>query len=168
MTLDTREVADFERALARIGDLPQKITRQAAGKGATVVRRAIRNNAPVGETGELRRGIVRNLERTRTVRGKVVYDIEFDPAKNSIFQKPIKQPGSAGGRVSRRNGTTHAYYPASMEYGFLTRSKGNGLSYVPGYHFMREAADAAAAEARAVTIDTAMQKIEMEWARRKP
>lgn len=167
MTLDTREVADFERALARIGDLPQKITRQAAGKGATVVRRAIRNNAPVGDTGELRRGIVRKLERTRTVRGKAVYDIEFDPAKNSIFQKPIKQPGIAGGRVSR-SGTTYAYYPASMEYGFLTRSKGNGLSYVPGYHFMRKAADASAAEARAVTIDTAMQKIEMEWARRKP
>ena len=163
LTMDTRELEDFQRALSRIGDLPQKITRQAAGKGATVIRKAIRSEAPVGETGQLRRGIARHKERTRTVRGKAVYDVWIDPSKNDIFQKPIKNPGAAGGAKH-----AWAYYPASMEYGFLTRSKGNGLSYVPGYHFMRDAADAAAPEARQVIIDTAMEKIEQEWARRNP
>ena len=146
----------FERALSRVAKVPQKIATRSAGKGATVVRKAVRNSAPVGDTGQLKRGIVRVGERS-SVRGKKVYDLMFDPKKNDIFQKPIKNPGEAGGK------SEHAYYPASMEYGFLTRSKGKGYSYVPGYHFMRDATDEAAPAARQAVIRTATQELNKEW-----
>ena len=154
--IDWADELKFERALSRIGKVPQKVATKAAGKGATVVRKAVRDNAPVGDTGQLKRGIVRTGERS-TVRGKKVYDLMFDPKKNDIFQKPIKTPGEFGGKNKK------AYYPASMEYGFLTRSKGGGLSYVPGYHFMRDATDEAAPAARRAVIQTATQELNKEW-----
>ena len=123
------------------------------------MRREVRSRIPVGETGELKRGIKRKGERSR-IKGKKVYDLMFDPAKNSIFQKPVKHPGEAGS-TSTKGG--HAYYPASMQYGFLTRSKGGGYSYVPGYQFMDKGTEAAAAPASQAVIDTAVKELQNEW-----
>lgn len=141
--------------LGSLEDVPKRCVSRAAGKGATVVRRAIRIEAPV-DTGELRRGIVRTGERSRR-KGKKVYDIMMDPGKNDIFQKPIINPGVAGGKSPK------GYYPASMEYGFLTRSKGGGLSYVPGYHFMRKATEQSASTAASAMVDTLNKEIDKVW-----
>lgn len=127
-------LGDFVGVLGSMEQVPQKCVTKAAGKGATVVRKAVRGTVPV-DTGALKKGIIRKGERSRT-KGKKVYDLMFDPSMNDVFQKPIKNPGEAGGKSPK------GYYPASMEYGFLTRSKGGGYSYVPGYHFMRDAAEA--------------------------
>lgn len=155
LTFDLKDLSRFHEALGRVEYVPMKIVTKAAGKGATVVRRSIRSGAPV-DTGALRRGVIRKAEHSSR-RGKKVYDVMFDPNMNDIFQKPIKNPGQFGGKNAK------AYYPASMEYGFLTRSKGGGLSYVPGYHFMREGADEAEAAASAVMISVMTKELEKEW-----
>lgn len=148
----------FVGVLGSMEDVPKKCVTKAAGKGANVVRKAIRSNVPV-RTGALKRGIVRTGERSR-LKGKKVYDLMFDPGMNDVFQKPIKNPGEAGGK------SDHAYYPASMEYGFLTRSRGGGYSYVPGYHFMRDSAEASSAAAKTEMITVLNQEIDKEWAKK--
>lgn len=155
LTFYLEDLPKLNRALARVEKVPQKAVTKAAGKGATVVRKAVRGTVPV-DTGALKRGIVRKGERSRT-KGKKVYDLIFDPGMNDVFQKPIKNPGAAGGK------SDHAYYPASMEYGFLTRSKGGGLSYVPGYHFMREAAESSEFAAKQATIKAFTAELDKEW-----
>lgn len=145
----------FVGVLGSMEQLPQKCVTRAAGKGATVVRRAIRNQAPV-DTGALKRGIIRTGERSRT-KGKKIYDMMFDPAMNDVFQKPIKNPGEAGGENPK------GYYPASMEYGFLTRSKGGGYSYVPGYHFMRDATMDSFGAAKLAMVRELNKQIDKEW-----
>lgn len=145
----------FAGVLGSMEQVPQKCVTRAAGKGATVVRRAIRNQAPV-DTGDLKRGIIRKGERSRK-KGKKVYDMMFDPAMNDVFQKPIKNPGAAGGKNPK------GYYPASMEYGFLTRSKGGGYSYVPGYHFMRDATVESSGAAARAMVDALNKEIDKEW-----
>ena len=147
----------FVRVLGSMEQVPQKCVTKAAGKGATVARRAIRNQAPV-DSGDLKRGIIRTGERGRK-KGKKVYDMMFDPAMNDVFQKPIKNPGEAGGTSPK------GYYPASMEYGFLTRSKGGGYSYVPGYHFMRDATVESAGAATRAMVQELNKQIDKEWSK---
>lgn len=147
----------FERALSRVSTVPQKISKKAGGQAANVVRRSIRSEIPVGKTGQLRRGIIRVGERSR-YKGKKIYDLMFDPDKNKIFQKPIPAKDESPTPTGK-----HAYYPASMEYGFLTRSKGKGLRYVEGRHFMRDATDESAPAARQAAINTATRELNKEW-----
>ena len=61
----------FERALSRISTMPQKISKKAGGQAANAVRRSIRSEIPVGKTGQLRRGIVRVGERSRSKGQKI-------------------------------------------------------------------------------------------------
>lgn len=149
------DIARFQKTLERVGKVPQRVATRAASTGRSVVRKGIRDQAPE-DTGFLKRGITSVGERSRT-RGKKVYQIRFDPAYNDVFQKPILNPGEAGGKNPK------GYYPASMEYGFLTRSKGGGLSYVPGYHFMRTGAEQREVAAKRAMIRRATTELEKEW-----
>ncbi|MBQ6756783.1 MAG: HK97 gp10 family phage protein [Oscillospiraceae bacterium] len=153
----SNDLKALSSALERTGKKAQKIVSKAAGKGTTIVRRHIRPKIPIGETGELRKGIIRKAERSRK-KGKKVYDLMFDPKKNDIFQKPVKNPGEAGSK-NTKNG--HAYYPKSVDAGFITRDKG----WVPGYHFMANGAEEGYLGARKTVIDTAMNEIEKELAK---
>jgi hypothetical protein len=111
---------ELERTIRELGKLPQKCVTPAARKGARIALKAARANAP-WETGELSNGIVLKGERARK-KGKKVYQVTLDPVKNDIFVKTTKD----GKRY---------YYPASMEYGFITRDGG----YSPGFHYLRDA-----------------------------
>ena len=154
---DIKDVERMIRMLNKLGKSPQKAVNRAASKGGTIVKRAIRQGTvPVGETGNLKKAIIRKAEHSK-LRGKKVYEVTFDKKYNDVLQKPIKNPGEAGGK------SEHAYYPASQEYGFLTRSKGNGVTYVPGYHFMRKGAEQAAPEATKAMINKAMEELEKIW-----
>lgn len=110
---------ELEETIRKLGQLPQKCVSPAAKKGATIVFKAAKENAPF-LSGDLEGGIILKGEKVRK-KGKKVYDIMMDPAKNDIFVKETKD----GKRY---------YYPASQEYGFLTRDGG----YVPGVHFLRD------------------------------
>lgn len=113
---------ELERSIKKLGKVPQTVATKSARAGAQIALKAARTMAPV-DTGELRSGIILRGERTR-IRGKKVYDVMMDPAKNHIFVK-ISKDGK------------RSYYPASQEYGFLTVDGG----FVPGYHFLRRAID---------------------------
>lgn len=115
---------ELERSFRELGKVPQTVATQSARAGARIALKAAKANAPV-DTGALRDGIILKGERT-TTKGKKVYDVMMDPAKNDIF---VKTTGKFGNK--------RAYYPASQEYGFLTVNGG----YVPGYRFLRNAID---------------------------
>ena len=130
---------ELEKTIRKLGKLPQKCVTPAARKGARIALKAARANAP-WETGELSNGIVLKGERARK-KGKKVYQVTLDPAKNDIFVKTTKD----GKRY---------YYPASMEYGFITRDGG----YSPGFHYLRDAlVDNKAAIERTVVDELAKQ-----------
>ena len=161
LDFDFSELYKFELTLRKVGDLPQKVVTRAAGRGATVAGKAIRAAAPRGKTKQLSKGFKRSPERSRT-KGKKVYHYAMNPAKNDVFQKPIPAPGAKhpGDRKANWN---HAYYPASVEYGFLTRSKGGGLEYVRGQHFARDAAEEARPAVNRTIISTLTTELEKEW-----
>ncbi len=159
VTFDTRGLVKMVKALDKMGKSPQKAVTKAASKGITPVRRAIKYGTVPVETGTLKRAIIRKAEKSRA-RGKKVYEVTFDPAYNDVLQKPVKNPGAAGSRTTKGG---HAYYPASQEYGYLTRSKGGGYSYVPGLHFMRQGAEQAEPEAKQIMIDTMGKELDKQW-----
>lgn len=161
IALHFRDLYNFQKALKELGDIPQKAVTKAAGKAATQVRREIRGEVPV-RTGTLKRGIIRHGEKP-SKKGKKVYDLYFDPALNKVFQRPIKQPGIFGGNT--KNG--YAYYPSSMEYGFLTRSKGGGYDYVPGYHFMRQGTEKATPSASEVVRKAVIDETVKVWKQKR-
>ena len=113
---------ELERSFRELGKVPQSAATKSARAGGQIALKAAKANAPE-DTGELKSGIILKREKSR-VKGKAVYDVMMDPAKNDIFVKTTKD----GKRY---------YYPASQEYGFLTVDGG----YVPGYRFLRRAID---------------------------
>ena len=151
--IDLSDFRRLTRTVEKLGNLPQKCVTKAARKGGNLVLRAVRQKAPV-DTGDLKRGLRLKAEKTRT-KGKKVYDIVFDAGMNDVFQKPVKNPGEAGGK------SRTAYYPASMEYGYFAR---NGR-YIPGYHFMRGAAEESEGAAAGVTVQVLSDEVEKEWSK---
>lgn len=111
---------ELERTIKELGKLPQKCVTPAAKKGARIALKAAKAKAPF-LTGALEEGIILKGEKTRR-KGKKVYQVTMNPAMNDIFVKTTKD----GKRY---------YYPASMEYGFITRDGG----YSPGFHYLRDA-----------------------------
>lgn len=112
---------ELKKSIKKLGQVPQKCVTPAARKGMNIALKSAKVNAPE-DTGELKKGMKLVGERAR-VKGKKVYQVVFDRAKNDIFQKKNAQ------------GKVIGYYPASQEYGFFTK---NGR-YIPGYHFMKKA-----------------------------
>mgnify|MGYP001392164245 FL=1 len=110
---------ELEKTIRKLGKLPQKCVTKAAKKGAQIALKAAKQKAPF-LTGALEEGIILKAEKTKK-KGKKVYQVTMNPAMNDVFVKTTKD----GKRY---------YYPASQEYGFITKNGG----YVPGYHFLRD------------------------------
>lgn len=160
VSVDLRDLKEAKKTFDAMGTLPAKIVTAAARRGATVTRKAVKNSGAMPEdTGTMRKALRTKREKSR-YKGKKVYEVLFDPALNAVFQRPIQNPGEAGGRSPK------AYYPASMEYGFLTRSKGNGLSYVSGYHFMRDEGETMREPVKAEMAKKFNEAIQKEWTKR--
>lgn len=159
--VDIRDLEEARRTFQAMEKPPARLVTQAARRGATVVKKAVRSSGEVPVlTGLLRSAVkVIKLERSRK-RGKKVYEVGFDPSYNGQFQRPIQNPGEAGGTSPK------AYYPASMEYGFLTRSKGGGISYYPGFHFMADTGEAMRGTANAEMARKFIDAVEKEWTKR--
>lgn len=132
---------ELERTIRQLGQLPQKCVTPAAKKGAQIALKAARAKAPF-RFGDLESGIVLKGERLRQ-RGKKVYQVTMDPSMNDLFVKTTKD----GKRY---------YYPASMEYGFLTKDGG----YVPGFHFLRDSLIDNKEEIERVVVDELAKRID--------
>lgn len=168
ITFDSSDIRKFEKSLKRLGEKTTlKAAKKAAQKGSNVVGKAIRSAAPKGETGQLKHGFKKTAEKSR-LKGKFVYQYAMDAAKNDVFQKEVKNVGKYGGKKNP------AYYPASVEYGFLT-SAGGGLKYKPGTgsvkhvegtHFTKKAAEASAPAAAQTMKKVLSEELDKEWAKR--
>jgi phage protein, HK97 gp10 family len=132
---------DLMRDFEKLGKVPQSAATRGAQAAGRLALKAAKANAPV-DTGELRDGIILKGERNRD-RGKKVYDIMMDPAKNDVFVKMTKD----GKR---------AYYPASQEYGFLTVDG----RYIPGYGFLRRAIDDNAEQIERKVLEVAGREVD--------
>ena len=112
-------VEELEKTIRKLGKLPQKCVTKAAKKGAQIALKAAKQKAPF-LTGALEEGIILKGEKTKK-KGKKVYQVTMNPVMNDVFVKTTKD----GKRY---------YYPASQEYGFITKNGG----YVPGFHYLRD------------------------------
>lgn len=121
--------AELMRQLERVEKIPKSVVTKAAREGIKNPLKDAKAGAPE-ESGSLKNGIIKILEKTPRKKAKSVYRIVFDRAFNPIFQKPIKIPGIFGGKKST------GYYPVSQEYGFKT---GGNKGYKEGLYFVREA-----------------------------
>lgn len=160
VSVDLKDLKEAKKTFDAMGTLPAKIVTAAARRGATVAKRAVQGSGemPV-DTGTMRKALRTKREKSRR-KGKKVYEVVFDPALNAYLQRPIKNPGEAGGQSAK------AYYPASMEYGFLTRSKGGGISYSPGFHFMRDEGEAVREPVKEEMARKFNEAIQKEWKKR--
>lgn len=131
---------ELENYLRDMGKLPQRCVTKAANLGARKLLRATRAAAPV-DTGELKRGLILKAEKSK--RGKKVYQIVFSSNMNDVFVKYSKD----GKR---------AYYPASQEYGFISRDGG----FVPGYGFMRSTADTLGGSVKSTILEVLAKEID--------
>lgn len=122
---DIRALSDeIDEVIRELGKVPAGISLPLK-RSAAKVAKVSKGYAPK-RTGALRKGIVvkGKRERSRT-KGKYVYDVWMNPKMNETFVKS----SVVGNR---------AYYPASMEHGFVTRSG----TYYDGFHYMKTAANA--------------------------
>lgn len=131
-------------SIERLGKLPQRTVTKAAKSGATIALKAAKKGGWIDQSGELRKGIKLKGER-RTKIGKKVYDVMMDPAKNNIFVK-ISKDGK------------RAYYPASQEYGFITKDG----RYVPGFHFLRNSLTEHARSIEETIVNVLSEEIDKE------
>lgn len=162
---DMKGLEKMVKALDKMGKSPQKAITKGASAGATVARKAFSSApVPVGETGNLLRAVKsvkkKRHQFKRRQRGVAMYDIAWPEDMNDVLQKPVKNPGEAGSTATK-NG--HAYYPNSIEYGFLTRSKGGGYSYVPGTHIVRTQLEQAEPNVGAVTVNVLDRELDKLW-----
>lgn len=177
ITFDYKDVIKFKKTCDRLGEkVAIKAANKAAQKGSNIVIKAVRAAAPK-DTGALKNGFKKKKEHSR-LRGKAVYGYAMDKSKNDIFQKQIKEPGKYGGKKDT------AYYPASVEYGFLTSDGSGKLNYsysakkkrrskrqhlssrkVEGKHFAKNAAKASAAAAQETMKRVLNEELEKAWKR---
>ena len=155
---DTTGITVMIEALNKINKSPQKAVNKATSKANLIVKRTVKGEAPV-KTGTLKRNIVTKAEKNHGVKGKKVREVTFKGGSeaNSLLQKPIQNPGALGGKNPK------AYYPASMEYGFLARAPGGGTQYVEGRHFMLQGAEQASPTAKKTMIDVMEKELDKLW-----
>lgn len=115
-------LSELQGMFKQLEKVPQAVATKSARAGAAIVRGAAKSNAPVDE-GNLKKAIVLKREKKR-IKAKATYQVTIDPKMNDQFVKQSKD----GER---------SYYPASQEYGFMTK---NG-KYIPGYRYMRKSAE---------------------------
>jgi hypothetical protein len=130
--IDISQIEGFDELVAqfrRLEKVPKSVTTKAAREGIKDPLKDAKAGAPE-LSGSLKNGIIKILEKSPRGKAKSVFRIVFDRAFNSIFQKPIQNPGQHGASPQKPTG----YYPVSQEYGFKTKG-----GYEPGLYFVREA-----------------------------
>ena len=179
--VDTKEIEEMIGMLNKLGKSPQKAVTRAAGKAGMLLKRRVKQEAPK-KSGTLRKALIRVGESNHGKRGKKAYQVTFDRKYNEMLQKPIKTPGLLGGKNKK------AYYPFSVNFGFLARAGGSspGLVYHPpesdrfwmtekgktqgtttqrveGQHFMEEGTEKAEPEVMSVLEEKTMEELEKIW-----
>ena len=138
--VDIIGVDDVLKLLEEVNTTSMKHVTTASKAGSKIALDDAKANAPVGDTGDLKRGIVRKAEKKRT-RGKKVYRISFSDNPNFIKESS---------RSKKR-----FFYPTIVEYGYVTKSG----KVVPGRAFMRDAIDKNRERIRKATLKAMYDKL---------
>lgn len=153
--INTREINitlegldQLEAQFALIGKPPKRILTKAAKAGMASTLAEAKRNAPVGETGMLKRGI-HAIQETPNKRNKGVYRINWWSKYSEHYRKKIIRAGIYGGKKNP------AYYPQSIEWGFPTKH-----GEVAGKYFVKKAIEAHQAQALQTVINTLSSEIE--------
>jgi hypothetical protein len=128
--------------LKKLEKLPQKVVTKSVKKGANIVLKEAKKNAPY-ETGMLEKSL-KLVGEKRQREGQKAYQVTFDNNFNTIL---VKMYGE--------NKEKRAYYPASMEYGFETEK-----FIFQGLHFLRKSADLESEKAKDVIVDSMANEID--------
>lgn len=126
--------------LSRVEKFPKKELTKAAKLGMAKPLAQAKADAPVGETGLLKKGLKRLLE-TPNKKKRSVYRLLWDKKFTAEYRKPTS--GKYGGK------TPEAYYPHSVEFGFKTK---NGRK--KGQYFARDAVEMHEKESNQILIDS--------------
>ena len=129
---------EVRRLFEQVGRAPAKVLTKATRKGARIVQRAAKTNAPVDE-GLLKRSIVLKAEKNK--KGKRVYQIVVKSDERFV---KISKSGK------------RSFYPASQEYGW-TDQYGH---YHPGYRYLRKAADNNQSSVRSVILSVMAEELD--------
>ena len=181
---DINDITSTIRMFNKLAESPQKAINKGTSKAALVLKRAIKSGVPE-RTGALKKNLVIRAEKSHK-RGRKVRQVTVrgGPEANGIFQKDIANWGALGGD------NKYAYYPSSMEYGFLARAPGGGLvyydpktaqfrmrpdsagktektQYIEGRHFMQEGADSSSESVKQTMINVTMEELEKIWLEKK-
>jgi HK97 gp10 family phage protein len=138
---DIEGLAELEAQFKKLEKFPKRKVNQASNAGMKPVLQEARRNAPkskasayesitkTGTSGQLKKGITKKLEKNKSrYTAKAVYRIVFAPNPNFVKEISKEGQGIYGGKQST------GYYPASMEFGFLSKH-----GYVQGKKFIRQA-----------------------------
>ncbi|MEH7391770.1 HK97 gp10 family phage protein [Bacillus sp. JJ1474] len=134
---------ELQKSIKKLGEVPQKVVTPAARKGMNVALKAAKKGGWVDQTGQMRKGMKLVGERSKH-KGKKVYQVVFDRAKNDVFQKK-----NAEGEVT-------GYYPASQEYGFYTKDG----RYIPGFHFLENSLEENSGTIEKTIVDEMSKQID--------
>lgn len=130
------------KTMGKLEQIPTKQITKSARKGANVILKKARDNAPV-KTKMLKKGIYLKGERSRK-RGKKVFQITFR-------SKPEFVKITADGK--------RYFYPASQEFGFKTRNGGK----VDAKYFLQDAMSTEKNTAALVMVGTLDEEIKKAW-----
>lgn len=109
---------ELQAQFNKLGKMPKKYLTKAGREGIDPIVRQAKALAPKGKTGVLKKSIKKKME-TPNKRNKGVYRLHYDPKYTDDFRKTTT--GAHGSKWP------YAYYPASVEYGYL----GPGKRHVP-------------------------------------
>jgi hypothetical protein len=156
-------MSELEAQFRNLGkNFPKGQVRKAANKGCNLPLRKARSLAPK-ESGALKKGIIKVEEKKWKLNKKLkkaVFQVYFDRAKNSIFQKHITPEGrgTRGADPPKPTG----YYPVSMEYGFKVHISGKR---VEGKYFIKKAIEQTQNETIKTVVDSLRESIDKIIAR---
>jgi hypothetical protein len=127
VTFTLEGYAQLMHQISRIEKFPKKMLTKAAKIAMAKPLAQAKQDAPVGETGLLKKGLKRQLE-TPNKKKKSVYRLLWDKKFTAEYRKPTS--GKYGGK------TPEAYYPHSVEFGYKTA---NGRT--AGQYFAKHAVE---------------------------
>lgn len=131
--------------LKKMEKFPTKYLTASVKKAGKIVLEKTRSYAPVGETGNLRDGLIFVMEKGLK-KGIRVGNITFNSEDSDKLVRYTK------------DGTRY-FYPSSLEYGFISRSGRK----IEGTRFMRRAAQDTQIQHAKKIIDEMMRRYEKEW-----
>jgi hypothetical protein len=146
---DVQGLEQLQRDLSEIGKLRKPVLNRASKLASLPIQADAKLfGANYYETGMMDKGIKFKME-TPNKRNKSVYRLNWDSKYSDFYKKPIKEPGYFGGK------NPSAYYPQSVEWGFLS-AKGK----IAGKYFVRKAMDRNEAKSLQTIIDVLSEEIE--------